>query len=237
MKKTLCFIVALMLVCMMSLVGCGGDSAETEVQTAADNFLSALQEGDLDKLKETSSEDLLDSGALKAFNEIDSFEDTMVKALGLESGDLGDEAKASLKKFTDDFIDKLVDSYEIGDVTVDDEGVGTVNATITYGIDVEKLTNIDTSNITSVNDLATKYMNEHKQELLEIYQKDGEKAMMVKVANDLLPDLMDAVSEEMYKQAEGSTIEEVKLTVKKNDDGAYVVTDMQSLSQKSGSEE
>ena len=88
MKKKLTILLVVTLAFAFALVGCGGSNAEEDVRAAADGFLSALDQGDLDKAAEYADDSLFDEGAMSNVGEAMNLDDTFYSTLGINSDDL-----------------------------------------------------------------------------------------------------------------------------------------------------
>lgn len=228
MKKSICLLLSLVLALMMSvsLTGCGGEDESAAVKETVDGCLTAMQDGDFEKVKEYCDDEVFKSGSLSSYSQFDELAKTLTESIGIDEADLSDEVKESIEKFKADFLDKLIDSYEIGDITIDDDGKATANATVTYGLDVEKLKNVDFSDMGEGEKMVTDYINKNQSEFMKIYQNEGEKAALTKLVNDIMPQLMDLLADKMYTAAEGTTEEETVFTLEKNDDGNWLIKSM-----------
>ena len=222
MRKVTYLLIAALLVMTFAITGCGDDGSAAAGE-AAGNFLTAMQDGDLDKLNGLADKEVLSSSSL-GYDKFDTFEEELLSAAGAENVKLGKDAKAALDSFKKDFADRLVESYELGDVSINDDGTATANAHITLGLAVDKLADIDTSTIGDVDSIINDYMEKNQSELLAIYQKGGQDKLMEKMLNDLLPVLLEKASDAVFKAAEGTTEEDLVLSLAKNDDGEWIVT-------------
>lgn len=224
MKKTLVILLALAVMVLVPLTGCGGASseAEDEVRAAAETFMNAMQDGDFEAMKACSDPALYEEdGDMYSFGTIGNMDEIFAESLGIDisAEDLGESTKTGLQDFVDTLLDNMVTSYEIKDVSVDGD-TGTASVTTTYGYDPEKMQEIDLDD--EVGTLATEYMKKHQTELLEIYQNDGEAAMYSKVLDDLLPDILSKYMDEVLKT--GEVTQDSVLTLTKQDDGSWLVT-------------
>ncbi len=227
MKKSISLLLAVMLVCMMSLVGCGGEDQSEAVKSTADSFLTAMNEGNTEEMQKYCDEKVLTTGALSAFKDFNDLESALLSGAGIEEGALTDEAKASLDEFKTNFLNKLIESYELGEPSIGDDGTATIEATINFGYDVNRMSTIDMSKIDGAEEIVTEYMTAHQSELMEIYQKDGQDKVLMEVMNAVLPDLLDLVTKAIDEQCEGTMTETDTLTLTQQDDGSWLITDMQ----------
>ncbi len=228
MKKILVVVMTLAVMILIPLTGCGGSGGgsaaptpEDEVRAAAENFLNAMQEGDLEAMKACSDPALYEEdGDLYAFGTINNMDQVFAESLGMDlsAEDLGESTKAGLQDFIDTLLQNLVTSYEITDVTVADD-TGTVNVTTTYGYDPEKMQDIDVND--EIETMAADYMAENQDALLKIYQEDGEAAMINKVLDDMLPEILKSYTDAVLETGEVTQDSALTLT---QQDGSWVVT-------------
>ncbi len=228
MKKILVVVMTLAVMILIPLTGCGGSGGgsaaptpEDEVRAAAENFLNAMQEGDLEAMKACSDPSLYEEGGdLYAFGTINNMDQVFAESLGMDlsAEDLGESTKAGLQDFIDTLLQNLVTSYEITDVTVADD-TGTVNVTTTYGYDPEKMQDIDVND--EIETMAADYMAENQDALLKIYQEDGEAAMINKVLDDMLPEILKSYTDAVLETGEVTQDSALTLT---QQDGSWVVT-------------
>lgn len=219
-RKLLYVLVSVMLLTLLPLAtGCGGDPAESAKATA-DSFMSALQDGDMDAVKEYADPALFEKGGdLESFASIDNIAGEFAKALGVKEEDLSDKAKASLAEFTDTMMKGLVSSYEIGDVKEGEKGAYLVNVSTTYGYDPAKVKDIDISK--DIDKMTKKYMEKNKTDLAKLYQEEGQQAVLNKMLDDLLGDMLTKYTDKVMETGEVSqnsvmTVEEI--------DGKWLVT-------------
>ena len=129
----------------------------------------------------------------------------------MEADKLSEESKQTLRDFGQKILDSYIQSYEISDVAED----GTVTAKVTYGFSPDAMNNIDASAVTK--DLITNYTSEHMTELAEIYQKEGQEALTLKIVDDLLPDMLDALATAIDESPDATGT--ITLTLEETDNG------------------
>lgn len=199
--------------------GCGGDPSE-DAKATADSFMSALQEGDMDAVKEYADPALFEKGGdLESFTSIDNIAGEFAEALGVKEEDLSDNAKASLTEFTDTMMKGLVSSYEIGDVKEGEKGAYLVNVSTTYGYDPAKVKDIDISK--DIEKMTKKYMDKNKEDLAKLYLDKGQDAVLNKMIDDLLGDMLTTYSDKVMET--GEVTQDSVMTVEEID-GKWLVT-------------
>ena len=234
MKKSLCLLGALMIGAAVIFSGCGSSgsggsaaadkaSPENEVAAVVDGFFTTMQSGDLSKLTEYCTEDVLASQQLDGFADAEGFENAFYGSLDLESmgltqDDLTDEAKAAITGLGDTVIKNLIGSYEISDIAVNGD-TADVKGTVTYGYDTNFDIDIDAINAEYMDSMSDEQINE----IAEIYANEGEAAMMKKIVNDMVPGLMEKYGSSLLA-TEGAT-DTLEATVTKTD-GKWMITEM-----------
>ena len=219
-RKLLYVLVSVMLLTLLPLAtGCGGDPSE-DAKATADSFMSALQEGDMDAVKEYADPALFEKGGdLESFASIDNIAGEFAEALGVKEEDLSDNAKASLAEFTDTMMKGLVSSYEIGDVKEGEKGAYLVNVSTTYGYDPAKVKDIDISK--DIEKMTKKYMEKNQEDLAKLYLDKGEDAVLNKMLDDLLGDMLTKYTDKVMET--GEVTQDSVMTVEEID-GKWLVT-------------
>lgn len=222
-KKLLLTLLSLMLLVLIPMTGCGGGaggSNETdEIKATVDGFMGCLQEGDLEGMKAYTDPELFEAdGTLADLTQLESLDDQFSSSLGMDADDLSDSTKAKLEEFVGTLLSGLVKSYEIGEITEAD-GKASVNLTTTFGFNPDKIDEIDVND--EIEEMATKYVEEHMDELMDVYNEGGQDAIIAKVLDDLIADILDKYSEEITNT--GETTEQTVMTLEKKD-GKWLVT-------------
>ena len=221
-RKLLYVLVSVMLLTLLPLAtGCGGsDDPAESAKATADSFMSALQDGDMDAVKEYADPALFEKGGdLESFASIDNIAGEFAEALGVKEEDLSDNAKASLAEFTDTMMKGLVSSYEIGDVKEGEKGAYLVNVSTTYGYDPAKVKDIDLSK--DIDKMTKKYMEKNKADLAKLYQEEGQEAVLNKMLDDLLGDMLTKYTDKVMET--GEVTQDSVMTVEEID-GKWLVT-------------
>jgi len=237
MKKSLCLLGAIMIGAAVVLSGCGSsgggsgsaaaekDSSEAEVTAVVDGFFTTMQAGELSKLTEFCTEEVLANQELDGLSDAEAFNDTLMESLDLESmglsnDDLSDEAKQSIAGFADSIIKGLISEYAISDISVKGD-TAEVKGTVKYGYDTDF--NIDTDTI--VNDYINAYMADEEKfnALMDVYMNDGETAMNKQLINEMMPELLGQFTEALMA-TEGAT-DDMEVTLTKTD-GKWMITEM-----------
>lgn len=239
MKRTIALVGALMLGAAICFSGCGssggsggGEAAsaevekvtpEDEVTAVVDGFFTTMQAGEISKLTDYCTAEVLTDQELDAFAEAEGFDDMLYESLDLESmgltvDDLSEDARASVTRFGNTIIQELIGSYEIADISVNGD-TAEVTGTVTYGYNTDF--DVDTDAITT--EIMDTYMAENMDALLEVYTNEGESAMLLKAFNDIMPDMLDQFTDAIL-ETQGET-DDMTCTVTKTD-GKWLITDM-----------
>ena len=208
----------------MSLTGCGSASTEDQIRATAEGLLKALQAGEFDKLSDYATEEVMsDEGGLAGFEDISDLPGYFIEQLGVDESILSDDAKAAIEDFTNAVLDGYIESYEIGEITVDEDEVGTVPCSITYGFSSDVFSDSGISD--KVNDITDAYAQDNYDELMTIYQEEGEDALLSTFYNAVMPEIM-SVMKDALAASTGET-EDWVMTIE-NIDGSWKVTALEA---------
>lgn len=215
MKKLFALLLAVVMV--FSLAACGEAKAPDRtdaIRTAADGFLAAVEAGDLEKVSEFASEDVMADFNL---DQLDGMIDSFFGELGVDPATVDESVTEKLNAFVDTMKENFLKSYEIKDVS-ENGGKGIVKADLSLGFNLDEIQNIDLQG--DLEGIVSDYMAENMGDLIAL--ASDEAALMNKVITDLAPVMLDKYSEEMLA-TDGGT-EEVTLTLEEKD-GKWLVTD------------
>ena len=215
MKKLFALLLAVLMV--FSLAAC--TEAKTPdrtdaIRTAADGFLSAIEAGDLEKVSEFASEDVMADFNL---DQLDGMVDSFFSEIGVDPSTVDESVTEKLNGFVDTMKENFLKSYEIKDVS-ENGGKGIVKADLELGFNLDEIRNMDLQG--ELEGIVSDYMSENIAELIAL--SGDEAALMNKVITDLAPVMLDKYSDEML--ATGGGTEEVTLTLEEKD-GKWLVTD------------
>ena len=183
------------------------------IRIAADGFLAAVEAGDLEKVAEFASEDVMEDFNL---DQLDGMIDSFFTEAGIDPSTVDESVKEKLNSFVDTMKENFLLSYDIKDVSEKD-GKGVVKADLNLGYNLDEIRNMDLQG--DLEGIVSEYMNEHMAELIVL--SDDQAALMNKVITDLAPVMLDKYSAEMLA-TDGGT-EEVTLTLEEKD-GKWLVT-------------
>ena len=214
MKKVFALLLTILLAFSMAACGEAKTPDRTEaIRTAADGFLAAVEAGDIEKVAEFASEDVMEDFNL---DQLDGMIDSFFTEAGIDPSTVDESVKEKLNSFVDTMKENFLLSYDIKDVSEKD-GKGVVKADLNLGYNLDEIRNMDLQG--DLEGIVSEYMNEHMAELLVL--SGDQAALMNKVITDLAPVMLDKYSAEMLA-TDGGT-EEVTLTLEEKD-GKWLVT-------------
>jgi len=183
-----------------------------------------MQAGDLAAIKEYCTEEFAASEDLNSFD-VESLVANFYDSMGIPEEDLGEEAQASVREFCANVAQNVVKSYEITDVK-EEKGVGTVTANIVLGFDPDEFDpSNDPDTAAKLSSLVEEYQNANLDELLDIYQNQGEEAFYQRLYSDLIPDILAVYNEQLA--AAGELNEQIELTVEQLEDKSWKISGYQ----------
>ena len=216
-KRILPVVLIIVFAISMTLTGCGGNTKA--ISSAAEGLLKALQDGDIAKVAELTSEEALSDGDFSFVDQMDNLSEYFLKSMNATPDELTEESMAAIDNLADTLLNSFVTSYEIGEVTEED-GVGYVSCTITYGYNPDSLD--DDGYADEVNSIVQKYTQENMDELISYYNDNGQEALSKKIVNDVLPDVCDVILKHITES--GEKTENAIIKVEKPDD-RWIVTE------------
>ena len=189
---------------LVFLAGCGSNSQDEQKQVVTD-FFTYVSKCDTKNLKKITSSSVFNSMELeKMEKELSEFTEEKYGKVFVEETD-----KFKKAIFKDLFTDiKITDVKEDGDK---------VKVTVT-GKEKDYDFSFDQSEL---NDLATQYVTEHQDELLKVYQEEGETAFQIKVFDEVAPTVYKAMTD-TYKKAPTKKLKST-VTLEKKDD-KWIIT-------------
>lgn len=192
MKKTKLLVLTLVTCLFASiLTGCG--NSKQVITETAETFLQAIVNADSATIYDICTDDII------AYHELDSLdivamEELFYESMGVEKDVLNADAQAAVTEFCQTTIDKTFTDYSIVSVNVKKQ-VGTVHASIT-GVSSDPDEILGSDEIAEQMDvLMTAYVDTNMDSLLAIYEESGEEAMTNQVYNDLIPQMLEIMSD------------------------------------------
>ena len=187
-----------------------------EIEQAVQMFLESYKSYDIDTLRTLCDDAAFESMGLKK-EKTEELKRTLLVSLGME-GEVSEEAERAAEDFAKGMIEGEIRNVEVEDVIIE-EGVGFATAYIYHGPTKESIDSMDFSE--TYRELASAYTNEHMDELVDLYNEEGEEAFKSTLKDRLFPILIDAVKERM------DGIDSIKykatITIEKKD-GVWLIT-------------
>ena len=223
MKKIKILTITLITCLMLSFVGCGKSNVPANTE-AAEVFMEAMDEADIDTISENCTEKAFKSLGLKALDPSRNSDD-FFRGMGMEKELFSEDALATVDEYGKYYSEALISDYTINEVTEEDNE-GYVNITVaTY--DLQALKEELTEHFkTKLEPLVTAYTEENADELAAIYLENGEEAMVVHMFNNLMNDIMD-LQKELIDNIETEDVTFI-LTLENIDD-EWLVTDAEEI--------
>ena len=188
MSKKLITVLLTVLTVMM-LTGCSSD--KKAVTEAAEGFLNAMVNNDMEAASQFATTEFMHSDTMKLMDP-EYLADTFYAAMGVQKEDMGEEAQKAVDEYVKKVIAKAYKSYTIQDIKIQ-EDKASVTAKITLGYDPEASSRQSDDTVA----LIKQYQKEHYDELVAIYTDEGEKEMYKKMYNDLIPIVIGKMQEEL----------------------------------------
>ncbi|MDB7983492.1 hypothetical protein [Faecalicoccus pleomorphus] len=173
MKKLVSLFVAMAFA--IGVAGCGNNN-ETQIQAATDvvsGYLDAIQNGNLDEAEEYTTDSYIDPLGI---DNMDSYMESL-----LDSLDMGDTFDQEANDFATNAVKAAITSYEINDTKMEEDTIS-----VLVDIDGKDYENIDfTAMESELTTYTQNYANENLNRLMQIYNDQGEDAMMEAMMQDI----------------------------------------------------
>ena len=179
MKKILRLVMVLFV--SIGLCACSNADEEPQVREVIDNYFTSIQSGDYQTAMSYYTADVEDGFGIKDLDEVVEQE--------LTAAALGEDFDNAAKDWLKYTIQNMFDSYNIDEVTFDSD-----TATVIVsgkGLDFEQFNSSEFQD--SMTTVTNDYVNEHMNEMQDLYLSQGEEA----ATNQLISDLSNFVFGEM----------------------------------------
>jgi len=179
MKKILRLVMVLFF--SIGLCACSNADEEPQVREVIDNYFTSIQSGDYQTAMSYYTTDVEDGFGIKDLDEVVEQE--------LTAAALGEDFDNAAKDWLKYTIQNTFDSYNIDEVTFDSD-----TATVIVsgkGLDFEQFNSSEFQD--SLTTVTNDYVNEHMNEMQDLYLSQGEEA----ATNQLISDLSNFVFGEM----------------------------------------
>lgn len=200
MKKNKLYTLPLITCLCLFFVGCGSD--KDIIYETAENVLQSAMACDVETVSSYCHENVLTDIGLNAISP--EYAETIIyENIGIEKTSLSEESQKAISDFCSYYSGNIIQNYTLGEVTVEDT-MATVIATVT----THSLDSLSSDTFqTDLNAMMENYQEEHMDELISINLNEGNEAMMNKVFDDLMPEIMAA----MKKSYDSYTPENVNI--------------------------
>lgn len=178
------------LLAVVVLAGCsGGDTSSTkEQEKVVDTFFTHIKEGNFGKIEEITTSDYVDT---YGFNEFEKQFDSM-----LDKEAYGATFVTEAQGFLDNLFSKMIKEYKIGKVEVKDGKTRiVVNGKMYDSKGISEINGVAVNN--EIKALATRYQEEHLEELTKIYQEQGQEEMQRKIFEDLSKQIFEVFNKKV----------------------------------------
>lgn len=179
MKRILRLVMVLFV--SIGLCACSNADEEPQVREVIDNYFTSIQSGDYQTAMSYYTTDVEDGFGIKDLDEVVEQE--------LTAAALGEDFDNAAKDWLKYTIQNTFDSYNIDEVTFDSD-----TATVIVsgkGLDFEQFNSSEFQD--SMTTVTNDYVNEHMNEMQDLYLSQGEEA----ATNQLISDLSNFVFDEM----------------------------------------
>ena len=206
---------------MTLATGCGTKDKDG-AREAADAFLQAVKDNNQESVNSYMSSAVA-TGDFASIIDAESFKSSFLEDAGGTS--LSEEAQAKVEEFSNK-LNTMVTSYEIKDVTINDDKSATVIASVTTAFSIEAT---ETEAFQQkLNDAINQYNTDNYDNILEMTEQQGEEAAKAKIYEDLTLMIIDMYDSELSSSNPESYA--ITLTLQKNaETGNWYVTNIQDL--------
>ncbi|MEE1449280.1 hypothetical protein [Faecalitalea cylindroides] len=179
MKKILRLVMVLFV--SIGLCACSNADEEPQVREVIDNYFTSIQSGDYQTAMSYYTADVEDGFGIKDLDEVVEQE--------LTAAALGEDFDNAAKDWLKYTIQNTFDSYNIDEVTFDSDTAKVIVSG--KGLDFEQFNSSEFQD--SMTTVTNDYVNEHMNEMQDLYLSQGEEA----ATNQLISDLSNFVFGEM----------------------------------------
>lgn len=218
MKRTKLITLAVISCLFGAVTGCGQSDVKN-ITTTAETFLQASANCDIETASSVCQSTVFSDIGLDALS-TDYVENVIYTNMQIEKDALSENSQNTVTDFATYYADNLIQGFSITDASVTDN-IGQVNATITtYSMDALSSLSSETFK-TDLTNLMTQYETEKKSDLISINLNEGQEAMINKIFDDLMPDIM-ALMKQSYSSYTPEDVS-IILTLEKSED-TWIIT-------------
>ena len=207
-------IAAVLITCML-LSGCSLFKHTEEIEAAATGFLDCLVNGDTTAVTDYSTETVFEENAFTTFN-ADYLEEDFYASMDLDKSRITEDARKSVREYCELIVHSLLKSYTLTG-TSEEKSVGTVTAEVVLGFDPDNIEPAEGSEAyTQMSEAIEAYQNAHLNELIDIYNTQGEEAYYDRFYSDLIPIVLGIYRQQIESSEEIRQV--MTLTVEQQED-------------------
>ena len=166
------------------LTGCSSADKDA-IRETSENFLSIVVSGTTDNIEKYASDSVSNGQFVRTF-------DSAYLSQKFKDGFASDEIDADTSAKVDSFCElfsSMVTGYEIKEVTVDKNGVGTVTATIDTAFPINVIDNDEA--VSKMNTITETYATEKADEIQALYEEHTDEEVEAIVYNDMIVEILD----------------------------------------------
>ena len=186
-RRGLCLLLASVLL----LAGCGKkDKEQSGEKEAVQGFLDGLVSADREAIDAWSTGNILDSEILQPCDPA-AFEERIYENFNVDREGLETDAQEKVTEYCGEIAKSYVTDYKIGEIREEDGGA-VAETVVTFGYDMEEV--LEGKELEEgIEKTILSYQDENVDQILENYLSGGQSAMMQRIYNDLLPDILKLI--------------------------------------------
>ena len=208
-------LIAAMLTACMLLSGCSLFKHTEEIEAAATGFLDCLVAGDTTEVANYAAETVFDENAFTTFN-ADYLENDFYASMELDRSRITEDAQKAVRDYCELIVRSLLKSYTLTG-TEEVKGVGTVTAEVVLGFDPDSIEPAEGSDAyAQMSKAIEEYQDKNLNELIDIYNSQGEEAYYNRFYSDLIPIVLDIYQQQIESSEE--VRQTMTLTVERQED-------------------
>ena len=221
MKRIRIVLIALSALLMVGILGsCGGEKDPELIIAAATGFLEGVKNADPEEIRKYSLDSVMNDEDLVVFDAA-AVEESIYQSLGIGKEILDPAVQEQISGLCERMSGSFLKDYKLGEPQIGEDGTAQIEADVTFGYEVDAVLSGQEMN-EKLDEFIGTYQEQNKEALFDLYTKEGEEAMYRKVYNDLMPQIISALTAEMENSSPAA--QKMKLTLQKKD-GEWKVTD------------
>ena len=219
-KRKIVLLVLSLMMTVSFLAACGGEKDPELITAAAAGFLEGIKNADSEEIRKYSLDSVMNDEDLAVFDAA-AVEESIYQSLGIGKEILDPAVQEQISELCERMSGSFLKDYKLGEPQIGEDGTAQIEADVTYGYEVETILSGQEMN-EKLDEFMGSYQEQNKDTLLDLYMNEGEEVMYRKVYNDLMPQIISALTAEMENSSPAA--QKMKLTLQKKD-GEWKVTD------------